>query len=101
MAETLSDRSSQLSDLRARRKLKLSNSAITFERIEIFWLLDQILKALIETDRMVPLLRVYDVDFDFRFSTKKKRTEKKNVPYVRFFSVRLPFFVAALLLPRF
>ena len=86
MAEILSGRSSQLSDLWDRRHLKFSNSAITRERIEIFWLLDQILKALIEADRMVPLLRVYDVVLNFRFSTKKKRTEKKNVHYVCFFS---------------
>ena len=85
MAEILSDRSSQLSDLQDRRNLKFSISAITSERIEIFWILRQILKALIEADRMVPLMRVYDVVLNFRFSTKKKRTEKKNVPYVRCF----------------
>ena len=61
--------------------------AITSKRIEIFWILDKILKALIEADRMVPLLRVYDIVLNFRFSTKKKRTEKKNVHFVCFFPV--------------
>ena len=57
-----------------------SNLAITFERIEIFWILDKILKGLIKTDRMVPLLRVYDVDLvDFKNFNEKKRIEKKNV----------------------
>ena len=90
MAEILSDRSSQFSDLRDRRNLKFSNSAITFERIEIFWLLDQILKALIEADRMVPLLRVYDVVLNFRFSTKKKTYRKKERTLCMFFPVVLP-----------
>ena len=91
MAEILSDRSSQFSDLRDRRNLKFSNSAITFERIEIFWLLDQILKALIEADRMVPLLRVYDVDFmDFENFNEKKTYRKKRT-LVRFFFVSLNF----------
>ena len=62
--------------------------AITSKRIEIFWILDKILKALIEADRMVPLLRVYDVDFmDFENFNEKKRTEKKNVPCYVFFPV--------------
>ena len=78
MAKTQSDRSSQLSDRQDRRNLKFSNSAITFERIEIFWLLDQILKALIEADRMVPLLRVYDVVLNFRFLTKKNVPKKRT-----------------------
>ena len=84
MAKILADLWSQFWDLQGRQNLKGSNSAITSERIEIFWILDKILKALIETDRMVPLLRVYDLNFNFRFLTKKKRTEK-NIPYVRFF----------------
>ena len=63
-----------------------SISVITSERIEIFWLLDQILKALIEADRMVPLLRVYDVVLNFRFSTKKNVPKKRTYPmYVVFF----------------
>ena len=38
LLSVLSDRSSQFSDLRDRWYLKFSISAITFERIEIFWL---------------------------------------------------------------
>ena len=63
--------------------------AITSKRIEIFWILDKILKALIEADRIVTLSRVYDLDFmNFEHFSKKKRTEKKRT-LVRFFSVRL------------
>ena len=65
--------------------MKVSVSAITLERIEIFWLLDQILKALIEADRMVPLLRVYEAILKFEISTKKKHIRKKNVFYICFF----------------
>ena len=62
--------------------------AITSKRIEIFWILDKILKALIEADRMVPLSRVYDLDFmDFENFNEKKTYRKKTYP-VTFFSGR-------------
>ena len=60
-----------------------SISAITPKWIEIFWLLDKILKALIETDRMVPLSKVYDVDFMKIFT--KKNVPKKTYPVTFFF----------------
>ena len=65
-----------------------SISAITHERVEIFWLLNQILKALIEADRMVPLLRVYEVDLSFwKFFSKKKTYWKKTYSNTFFFPV--------------
>ena len=59
--------------------------AVTSKRIEIFWLLDQILKALIEAVRMVPLLRAYEAILKFEISTKKKHIEKKRILYMFFF----------------
>ena len=60
--------------------------AITSKRIEIFWILDKILKALIEADRMVPLSRVYDLDFmDFENFNEKKTYRKKTYPGTFFF----------------
>ena len=45
-----------------------------------------ILKALIEADRLVPLLRVYDVDLvDFKNFNEKKRIEKKRILIRSFF----------------